>query len=129
MRDQITLIWFTGVVSQYDVSNYDLANLKINHKLLDKILNTYKATRYIALVNVRNEYEKTQYLSLITKEHLEQKLMFVFVNMDEPIFNAIGSLLYSYNIVYYIDCSRRRLVSLTQVLEPRRLIHISQLLD
>lgn len=133
MKDSITLIWFTGLISQYDVSKCDIEKLKINHNLLDKIIANYKADKYIALINVRNDAERQQYLSLIKKEELEKKLIFIICDMGDALFdnllNVIGTLRYNYNINYYIDCSRRRIVGLQEMIEQNKLIHISQLLD
>lgn len=133
MKDSICLIWFTGLISQYDVSKCDIEKLKINHNLLDKIITNYKADKYIALINVRNDAERQQYLSLIKKEGLEKKLIFIICDMGDALFgnllNVLGTLRYNYNINYYIDCSRRRIVSLQEMIEQNKLIHISQLLD
>lgn len=129
MKDTICLIWFTGVISQYDVSKCNITELKINHNLLNKIIENYKADKYIALVNVRNDFEKQQYFELIKNEGLDKKLIFVFCDMVGSSFDVIGTLRYSYVINYYIDCSRKRIVSLLEMIEQNKLIHISQLLD
>lgn len=133
MKDSICLIWFTGVISQYDVTKCDIENLKINHNLLDRIISTYKADKYIALVNVRNDLERQQYLNLAKKEGLDKKLIFILCDMNDTLYNSllniVGTLRYSYNINYYIDCSRRRIINLLEMIEQDKLIHISQLLD
>jgi hypothetical protein len=132
-RDSITILWFTGLISQYDITKCDIENLKINHNLLDKIQERYKADKFIALVNIRNDIEKQQYTNLINKEGLANKLIFVFCDMSDTLYNTllniIGTLRYSYSINYYIDCSRRRLMGLLEMVEQDKLIHISQLLD
>lgn len=130
-REGITLIWFTGIVSQYNISSYDIANLKINHNTLNNIFNTYKADKYIALISVRNDLERQQYLNLIIKEKLEDKLIFIFFGINDLYQEIIHRLASQYNITYYIDCSRRRLVSVsrTELISLDRLIHISQLLN
>lgn len=129
MKDSVCLIWFTGVISQYNVANCDIPNLEINFKLLNKIVRDYHADKYVALINVRNELEKEQYLDLIKRRGLEKVLIFVFCDMNEQRLSIIGTLRYSYDIAYYIDCSRKRLVDSVGMVEPQRLIHISQLLD
>ena len=129
MKDSICLIWFTGVISKYNVANCDIPNLEINFKLLNKIVRDYPADKYVALINVRNGLEKEQYLDLIKRRGLERVLIFVFCDMNEQRLSIIGTLRYSYNIAYYIDCSRKRLVDSVGMVEPQRLIHISQLLD
>jgi hypothetical protein len=130
-KDSITVIWFTGVISQYDIEKYDLENLKINHNILNKIINDYKADKYIAIIWVGNEEEKDAYTRLITKEHLENKLLFVFLedyNNSYTPAGMVASLSYYYHIVNYIDCSRTRLCKV-RGFNINNLIHISQLLD
>lgn len=129
MKDKICLIWFTGVISQYNVANCDIPNLEINFKLLNKIVRDYPADKYVALINVRNELEKQQYLDLIKRRGLQKVLVFIFCDMNEQRLSIIGTLRYSYDIVYYIDCSRKRLVDSVGMVDPQRLIHLSQLLD
>lgn len=128
-KETTAIIWFTGVISQYNVANCDIPNLVINFKLLDKIIKNYSADKYIALINVRNELEKEQYLDLIKRNDLQKTLVFVFCDMYDQCLSIIGTLRYSYNIVYYIDCSRKRLVDSVGMIEPQKLIHISQLLE
>lgn len=132
IKDKITVIWFTGVVSQFEVAKYDIENLKINHKLLDKIINTYKADKYIAIIWVANEEEKQAYMRLIEKEKLANKLLFVFLEDYNNSYTSTGmitSLTYYYDINYYIDCSRTRLCRVMNLLKEDQLIHISQLLE
>ena len=128
-KETTTIIWFTGVISQYNVASCDIPNLVINFKLLDKIIKNYSADKYIALINVRNELEKEQYLDLIKRHNLQKTLVFVFCDMYDQRLSIIGTLRYSYNIAYYIDCSRKRLVDSVGMIEPQKLIHISQLLE
>ena len=132
IKDKITVIWFTGVVSQFEVAKYDIENLKINHKLLDKIINSYKADKYIAIIWVANEEEKQAYMRLIEKEKLANKLLFVFLEDYNNSYTSSGmitSLTYYYDINYYIDCSRTRLCRVMNLLKEDQLIHISQLLE
>lgn len=131
-KDKITVIWFTGVVSQFEVAKYDIENLKINHKLLDKIISSYKADKYIAIIWVANEEEKQAYMRLIEKEKLSNKLLFVFLEDYNNSYTSSGmitSLTYYYDINYYIDCSRTRLCRVMNLLKENQLIHISQLLE
>ena len=129
MREGITFIWFTGIISQYNVSSYNINELRINHNLLDKILKEYRSDKYIAIINVRNDLEKQQYFELIKKEELDKKLIFIFCDPNTYYVDAISTLKYTYDIRFYIDCSRKRLVSLVGLIEPHKLIHISQLLS
>ena len=129
MKDKICLIWFTGVISQYNVANCDIPNLAINFKLLNKIVKDYPADKYVGLINVRNEVEKEQYLDLIKRRGLQKVMVFIFCDMNEQRLSIIGTLRYSYDIVYYIDCSRKRLVDSLGMITADRLIHISQLLE
>lgn len=129
MKDKICLIWFTGVISQYNVANCDIPNLEINFKLLNKIVRDYPADKYVGLINIRNDIEKEQYLDLIKRRGLEKVMVFIFCDMNTERLSIIGTLRYSYDIVYYIDCSRKRLVDSVGMIEPNKLIHISQLLE
>lgn len=129
MKDKICLIWFTGVISQYNVANCDIPNLVINFKLLNKIVKDYPADKYVGLINVRNDIEKEQYLDLIKRRGLQKVMVFIFCDMNIERLSIIGTLRYSYDIVYYIDCSRKRLVDSVGMIEPNKLIHVSQLLE
>ena len=131
MREGITLVWFTGIISQFNTGYCDIPNLKINHNFLNKILNNYKSNSCFAIINVRNDIEKEQYLNLIVKDKLENKLMFVFCNINSSYIDIIDNIKYRYDISYYIDCSRKRLININSLglLESNKLIHISQLFD
>ena len=129
MKESITLIWFTGVISKYDISKYDIPNLKINNVSLLYILNTYKADRHIALITVYNDLEKDQYLKLIKDKGLDKKLMFIFLDYNSSVIDVVAKLAQIYNINYYIDYSRRRLRDVVPIIDINRLIHISQLLN
>lgn len=139
-KDTLTIIWFTGVLSQYDVSTYDIENLKINHKLLEKIKANYGANKYVAIICYVND-EKEKYLKLLEKENLLGKdIVFAFVDFYnfcvntesfyETLNNIINTYRVNYAINYYIDCDRKRLTKImNKSMEPNKLIHLSQLLD
>ena len=133
MKDSICLIWFTGLISQYDVSKYDIENLVINNNLLNKVMTNYEADKYMAFIMVRNYSEKQQYENLLKKTGLDKRIIPYWLDMNIPLYdnlkNQITELSYYYNLKYYIDCGRNRLCSLLSIVEPTKLIHISQLLD
>ena len=129
MKDTATLIWFTGVISQFDISKYDIPNLRINKNTLDFIIDNFSADRYIALITVYNDLEKDQYLKLIKDKGLDTKLMFIFLDYDKHTVDILAKLAQIYNINYYIDCSRRRLKDAVSIINVDNLIHVSQLLD
>ena len=129
MKDTATLIWFTGVISQFDISKYDIPNLHINKNTLDFIIDNFSADRYIALITVYNDLEKDQYLKLIKDKGLDTKLMFIFLDYDKHTVDILAKLAQIYNINYYIDCSRRRLKDAVSIINVDNLIHVSQLLD
>ena len=131
-KDKVTVIWFTGVISQYSVGNYSIENLKINHKILDKIMKEYKADKYVSIIWVANEEEKREYEKLIVEEDLQNKLLFVFLENYNNSYTPAGQVLalkYYFDINYYIDCSRTRLCKVRDGIEDNKLIHISQLLE
>ena len=130
-RETVTIIWFTGIITQFIPGPYNVLNLKINHNTLNKIINTYKADRYVAFINVRNDLEERQYSELIVKENIQSKLLFHFIKPDEDYIDILFKFKYTHNINYFIDCDRRRLVNIFKfgLMNGDRLIHVSQLLD
>lgn len=128
-KDTVTIIWFTGVISKYDISKYDILNLEINDVALLYMLSTYKADRHIAIITVYNDLEKDQYLRLIKDKGLDKKLMFIFLDYGSSVIDVIAKLAQIYDINYYIDCSRRRLKDAVSIVDIHRLIHVSQLLN
>ena len=128
-KETTTIIWFTGVISKYDISKYDILHLEINDVALLYMLSTYKADRYIAVITVYNEMEKEQYIKLIRDKGLDDKLIFVFMNYDNNPVDLVAKLVQIYDVNYYIDCSRKRLKDLVPLVPPEKLIHVSQLLN
>ena len=62
------VVWFTGVISKYNLSNDSLDDLKINYSLLEKLSSKYDL---IFIICVPNEDVKLKYLSIcfLQKDH------------------------------------------------------------
>lgn len=132
MKDTVTILWFTGLISQYNVYNADIINLQLNYNLLNKIFSKCKTTKYIAIITIMNESDKQDYFDLITRHDLQDKLMFMFINVNTDICTVLESCKYLGTVNYYIDYSKRRLIRLMQNnfdFPQLDLVHISQLLD
>ena len=132
MKDTVTILWFTGLISQYNVYNADITNLQLNYNLLNKIFSKCKTTKYIAIITIMNESDKQDYFDLITKYELQDKLLFMFITVNTDICTVIESCKYLGTVNYYIDYSKRRLIRLMQNnfnFPQLDLVHISQLLD
>ena len=132
MKDTVTVLWFTGLISQYNIYNADITNLQLNYNLLNKIFSKCKTNKYIAIITIMKESDKQDYFDLITKYELQDKLLFMFITANTDICTVIESCKYLGTVNYYIDYSKRRLIRLMQNnfnFPQLGLVHISQLLD
>lgn len=120
------VVWFTGVISKYNLSDDSLDNLKINYSLLNKLNSEYDL---IFIICVPNEDIHLKYLSLLKELHLTD-FQYLFIPYQYDFDEVFGSLISKIpNITTYIDYSKARMIKVANYLRNDKIIHISQLID
>lgn len=120
------LVWFTGVISQYNVSeHYNVKGLNLNKGILSRIRSKYDVT---FLIYVKDEDEKNAYLHLLTTNKITD-IPVVFASYD----TSFHEILYEFSMKYpefiLIDYSKKRLIDASRYLGRVDMMHISSLLD
>ena len=124
MKD-LALLWFTGIVSKYYVSeNYDISKLEINSELLSKIKQKYDVMFIIYITNTQEEYAYTKLLW----EHNLNDIKVVFVPYGISFTEALTGIISKVGDILVIDYSKKRLIEASKLLDETKLIHISQIL-
>lgn len=120
------LVWFTGVLSQYKLSDDNLDNISINYTTLRNLEETYDL---ICIICVPSEEVKQHYLTLV-KEWGIQHLTYIFIPYEHDFTLVMQELLQKIpNINTYIDYSKARLVKAAKFLKNENVIHVSQLMQ
>lgn len=118
------LVWFTGVISKYNIAEYNIEELDINHNLLNKIYNNYDP---MFIIYVKDDNELKAYTKLLHRLDIKEPVCFVgyqdiFTDVLDKLKQAMGSFI-------LIDYSKKRLIEAANILERNDMIHISQLID
>ena len=120
------LVWFTGVISQYNLSDTNLDNLKINYSILRTLEEKYNLA---FIVCVPSEEVKQQYLHLIKQWQLEH-YTFVFLPYQFDFEAVLSNLIQQLpNATTFIDYSKVRLLKAAKQLKNENVIHVSQLMN
>ena len=120
------VVWFTGVISKYNLSNDSLDDLKINYSLLEKLSSKYDL---IFIICVPNEDVKLKYLSIIKDLGLSE-YQYLFIPYQHEFLEIFDSLISKIpNITTYVDYSKARMIKVSNFLNNENIIHISQLID
>lgn len=127
-----TLIWFTGVISQFTIGEYEISKLKLNTNLLADLM---KDSVLYFIIMVKDDKEREEYNDLLKKYNLsgckviylpyvvENNLTLDYVSLYADLIQDIGG------INMYIDYSKYRLNVVSRYLGSDALIHVSQLLS
>lgn len=129
------LVWFTGVISKYDVldtTNYK-HSININNELFNRLLSEFD--KLVCIICINDAEEKQAYINSIKKFKLDNNLQsmnaelifFNYLNSDMETVKVIEHLRSIYNISYYIDYSKRRLNNVKHLFTNP--IHISMLFN
>lgn len=124
MKDK-ALVWFTGIISQYDVSDdYDISSLKINLETFEKLDDEYDLVFIIYIKNTQEEYE---YRQLLKRHRLVVPVAFVpyDISFTEAIHGIIGNL----GTFVFVDYSKSRLKEVSSILGRDDVVHVSKLLN
>ena len=120
------LVWFTGVLSQYKLSDADLDNITINYVTLRQLEKDYDL---VCLICIPDEETKQHYLRLIKAWGLEH-LTYIFIPYSHDFLDIMSNLVQQIpNLTTYIDYSKARLVKAANFLKNENVIHVSQLMQ
>ena len=120
------VIWFTGVISKYNVADVDIQSMKINSLLYSKLTSKYNL---ICIISVPDEQVKQRYMQIINENHLTDS-KYVFISYQQDFDEMLTALLsQNRNITTYIDYSKVRLAKAAKYLKNTEVLHLSQLID
>lgn len=120
------LVWFTGVISQYNVNeNYNISKIKLNLNLLNKLDSVYDIS---FLVYCRDNSEVIAYKELLKENNLS-KIPVYFASYDISFKEVLFDCYERLGKFILIDYSKKRLAEASQLFQSNDMIHLSQLLD
>lgn len=120
------VVWFTGVISKYNVADVDIQSMKINQLLYSKLSSKYNL---ICVISVPDEQVKQKYMEVINENHLTDA-KYVFISFQQDFDEMLVALLsQNRNITTYIDYSKVRLAKAARYLKNTEVLHLSQLID
>lgn len=120
------IVWFTGVISKYNLADSTFNQMKINTATLTHLKEQYDL---VCIICIPDEETKQKYLEIIKDRHIEDN-QYVFIPYQHDFDLVLESLIQQVpNVTTYIDYSKARLVKAAHYLKNENVIHISQLLN
>ena len=129
------IIWFTGVISKFNMMDSNLEDLQINNQLYNKLKDKYNLIFIIKIPDEEyamqdsNYDTKLKYKEAFTKSNIkEDSVLYLPYSSDDTL--VIESLLQQFpDVVAYVDYSRRRLGIAARYIPTNKVFHLSQLID
>lgn len=135
MNKGSAIVWFTGVISKFNMMDSTLDNLQINNQLYNKLKEKYNLIFLIKipddeyLLQEPDTQTKLKYKEAFAKSNIkDDQVIYLPYSCDDS--TVFDNLLQQFtNVVAYIDYSRRRLTIAAKYIPTDKVFHLSQLID
>lgn len=121
------LVWFTGVISQYEVGDYDILSLKLNKSIYNRLKDN---AQLFFIICAKDEQEKQDYIKLLSSNGMQEcKLLFMpyqGLQFSEMMYQILQHV---HKIDMYVDYSKLRLNEASRISSSLKLVHLSQLVE
>ena len=129
------VVWFTGVISKFNLSDDSLENIQVNNLLYNKLKDKYNLIFIIKIPDdeykegVPNSPTKLKYQELFANSNIKDDMV-IYIPYSCTLPKVLENLISQYpDITTYIDYSKHRLISAACYIQSNKAIHLSQLID
>ena len=122
---QNALVWFTGLISKYEIrDDYNIKDLKLNLNLMHSLEEQFNITYAIY---IKDNQEKNEYLNLFIANKIKDKVLFIpYGSVFDEVMIECTKIIPDFIL---IDYSKMRLNTAKRITKRSNHIHISQLLN
>lgn len=122
---QNALVWFTGLISKYEIrDDYNIKDLKLNLNLMHSLEEQFNITY---AVYIKDNQEKNEYLNLFIANKIKDKVLFIpYGSVFDEVMIECTKIIPDFIL---IDYSKMRLNTAKRITKRSNHLHISQLLN